>query len=130
MVSCRVGITRSPYEVESILCQDWGGVPYMEPILLSDYNKLKDINNLMKMGNIENLEPASEDIQFMKPRKLNMSVIHEINNFPMYDNHKYEYLFVLPEYLEFNTNLFNTPGWYVRDVSQEQNFTKLNKYID
>lgn len=130
MVSCRIGITRNPYQVESILSQDWGGVPYMEPILLFDYNKIKDVNDLIKMGNIENLESGIEDIQFMKPRKDNKSVLHEINNFPMYDNHKYEYLFVLQEHIEFNINLFTIAGWYVRDVSQEESFSLLDKYID
>ena len=130
MVSCRIGITRSPYEVESILSQDWGGVSYMEGILIYDYNKIKDINLLMKMGNIENLESASEDIQFMKPRVNNKSVLHDINFFPMYDNHKYEYLFVLQEHIESNINLFTIQGWYVKDVSLEESFTLLDEYID
>lgn len=131
MVSCRIGITRNTYEVESILSQDWGGIPYMESILLYDYNKIKDVNMLLAMGNIENLEPASEDIEFMKPRSKNKSVLHELNNFPMYDNHKYEYLFVTQDYINLDiTNQFTIPGWYVRDVSLEENFVLLNQYID
>jgi hypothetical protein len=131
MVSCRIGITRNAYEVESILSQDWGGIPYMESILLYDYNKIKDIDMLIEMGNIENLEPASEDILHIKPRAKNQSVVHDINNFPIYDYYKYEYLFVTQDYITMDiTNQFTIQGWYVRDVSLEENFVLLNRYVD
>lgn len=126
MVPCRIGITISPYEAMSIWSSNFGSPYNSKALFLSDFSKVRDVQKLISLGNIENLEDDTDEILLIRPKVPPM--VHDINQWPQNLPSDYYYLFVTDNYIIDVTSTFNKYGWWICRIENEEPWVYLRNY--
>lgn len=128
MVTGRLGITISPYQVRSIYLSNFASPGYMKPLLLSDFSNPRDIKQLISLGDIENLEDDMVDVLVTRPKK--PATLHDLDYWPQYLPSEYYYLYVDSTYLvQDPMSKFNRYGWWICRIENEEPWYFLKDYF-